>query len=100
RAAVAFLHGLAAWDFAEAARAAEPLLAAARRNDHWLPADLLLDGAVVARLRTNDARGAREALDALTSVSSRTRNDVRAQLLAAWVRAAESPAHPTPIALR
>jgi spermidine synthase len=100
RAAVAFLHGLAAWDFAESARAAEPLLAAARRNDHWLPPDLLLDGAVVARLRMNDVRGARAALDALTSVSSRARNDVRAQLLAAWVRAAESPTRPTPVASR
>jgi predicted membrane-bound spermidine synthase len=100
RAAVAFLHGLAAWDFAESARAAEPLLAAARRNDHWLPPDLLLDGVVVARLRMNDVRGARAALDALTSVSSRARNDVRAQLLAAWVRAAESPTRPTPVASR
>jgi hypothetical protein len=100
RAAVAFLHGLATWDFAESARAAEPLLTAARRDDHWLPPDLLRDGAVVSRLRTNDVRGARAALDALASSSSRTRNDVRAQLLAAWVRAAESPKQPAPLVMR
>jgi hypothetical protein len=100
RAAVAFLHGLATWDFGQSALAAGPLLAAAQRGDHWLPPDLLRDGAVVSRLRTNDVRGAREALDALASSSSRTRNDVRDQLLAAWVRAAESPKGAAPIALR
>jgi predicted membrane-bound spermidine synthase len=100
RAAVAFLHGLAAWDFAEAARAAEPLLAAARQGDHWLPPDLLRDGAVVSRLRTNDVRGARAALDALASSSSRTRNDVRDQLLSAWVRDAEFPKRPVPLVMR
>jgi spermidine synthase len=96
RAAVAFLHGLAAWDFAESSRAAELLLAAARHGDHWLPPDLLRDGAVVSRLRTSDVRGARAALDALAPASGRTRNDVRAQLLAAWVRDAETAKGATP----
>ena len=89
RAAVAFLHGLAAWDFAEASSAATPLLAAAARGDMWLDPDLLRDGAVVARLQTSDVRGARRALDALRARSTRSPNDVRVQLLDAWVRAAE-----------
>jgi hypothetical protein len=100
RAAVAFLHGLAAWDFAEAARATGPLLAAAHAGDYWLPADLLRDGAVVARLRTGDVRGARAALDALASASARTRNDVRGQLLTALVHGAEMHLATTPVTMR
>jgi hypothetical protein len=38
------------------------------------------------------------ALDALAS--ARTRNDVRAQLLAAWVRDAERPKGGTPVTMR
>jgi hypothetical protein len=98
RAAVAFLHGLATWDFGESSRAAVPLLAAAHQGDHWLPPDLLRDGAVVSRLRTGDVRGARVALDAVAS--ARPRNDVRAQLLAAWVREAERPTGGTPVTMR
>jgi predicted membrane-bound spermidine synthase len=100
RAAVAFMHGLASWDFAEASRAAGPLLTAARQGDYWLPPDLLRDGTVLARLRTHDVRGARAALDALASASSRTRNDLRAQLLTAWVRDAESPRKATSVTIR
>jgi hypothetical protein len=100
RAAAAFLHGLAAWDFAESSRAAELLLAAARHGDYWLPPDLLRDGAVVSRLRTGDERGARAALDALASASGRARNDVRAQLLEAWVRDAETAKGATPVTMR
>jgi hypothetical protein len=100
RASVAFLHGLATWNFAEASRAAGPLLVAARRGDHWLPPDLLRDGTVVARLRTGDVLGARAALDGLASSSARTRGDVRAQLLAAWVQDSEAPKSTTPVTVR
>jgi hypothetical protein len=89
RAAVAFLHGLAALDHAETARAAEPLLAAARRGDDWLPADLVRDGAVVARLRTGDVRGAHAAMMAMLPRSGQTDRDVRPLLLAAWLADAE-----------
>jgi hypothetical protein len=89
RAAVAFLHGLAALDHVETARAAEPLLAAARRGDDWLPPDLVRDGAVVARLRTGDVRGARAAMATMLPRSAQTNLDVRPLLLAAWLVDAE-----------
>jgi len=89
RAAVEFLHGLAAHDFARTARAAEPLIAAARRGDDWLTPDLVRDGTVVARLRTGDVRGARVAMATLMPRSSQTYEDVRPQLLAAWIIDAE-----------
>src|SRR5205814_366820 len=57
RAAIDFLHGLAAWDFREAAPASSVLLDAARAGDLWLDADVLRDGAVVARLASHDRRG-------------------------------------------
>ncbi|MEP6620802.1 MAG: fused MFS/spermidine synthase [bacterium] len=88
RAAVAFLHGLSARDYAETATAALPLVAAALRGDYWLPADLLRDGAVVALIRTGDAKDARYVLENLRAASSRAPNDVRGQLLAAWARRA------------
>jgi hypothetical protein len=85
RAAVELLHGLAAQDFARIARASPPLIEAARRGDDWLPPDLVRDAAVVAGLRTGDVRGARAAMVTLAPRSERGRNDVRNQLLAAWV---------------
>ncbi len=89
RAAVAFLRGLAAQDFAAVARAAPPLIDAARRGDDWLPADLVRDGAVVAALRTGDVRGARAAFVVLTPRSARSAGDARALLLDAWIADAE-----------
>lgn len=86
--AVHFAHGLAAYDFAEARLASDTLLAAALRGDAWVEADLLLDGGVVAALRTGDVRDARRVLDALGPRVRRRDDDVRRELLAAWVRAA------------
>ena len=95
RAAVEFLRGLAGHDFVQVARASLPLIAAARRGDDWLAPDLVRDGAVMAGLRTGDVRGARAAMIVLTPRSSRTTNDVRSQLLAAWVLDAERRAATT-----
>jgi hypothetical protein len=88
RASIAFLHGLASWDFDEAARASAPLLEAAMRGDFWLSPDLLREGSVVARLRTGDLAGARAAWVQLAPASARSADDVRPQLLAAWIIAA------------
>jgi len=88
KASIAFLHGLAAWDFAETARASTTLIDAAARGDFWLSPDLLREGTVVARLRTGDIAGARSAWLRLAPVSSRSADDVRPQLLAAWIIAA------------
>jgi predicted membrane-bound spermidine synthase len=95
RAAIAFLRGLAEYDYAAVARASVPLIEAARRGDDWLPGDLLRSGAVVAALRRNDVRGARAAMAVLTPRSSLPTSDVRTQLLWGWIdRSArgESPA--------
>jgi predicted membrane-bound spermidine synthase len=89
RAAVDFLHGLATHDFGRASHAASPLIEAARRGDDWLPADLVRDGAVVAALKTGDVSAARAAMVVLMPRSTRSRSDVRAQLLGAWVADAE-----------
>ena len=91
-ASVRFLHGLAAWDFAEVSRSADTLIARALKNDLWMPADMLREGTVVARLKLGDVRGARSAFDALASRSERDANDVRPQLLDAWIRALSVPA--------
>jgi hypothetical protein len=85
RASIDFLHGLAARDFAEAARASQPLLAAAARGDFWLSPDLLREGAVIARLRAGDIAGARDAFMMLAPASSRGPDDLRGQLLAASI---------------
>jgi spermidine synthase len=89
RAAVAFLHGLSSFDYQQTALAAVVLVPAALRGDSWLPPDLLRDGTVVALLRTGQVKDARAVLQALHGASSRTRNDLREQLLTAWVSSRE-----------
>jgi spermidine synthase len=89
RASIDFIHGLAGWDFARASRAADLLIPIAIKGDLWMPADELREGAVVARLKIGDVRGARAALDQLAPRTVRDVNDVRPQLLAAWVAVAE-----------
>ncbi len=91
KASVDFIHGLAAWDFGEVSRAAEVLIPLAEKGDLWMPADMLREGTVAARLKLGDARGARSAFDALASKSEREANDVRPQLLDAWIKRMEAP---------
>ena len=88
-AAVDFIHGLSAWDFSETSRAAGVLLPAAERGELWLSANLLREGTVAARLRLGDVSGARAALNQLSRAGGRTRGDLRADLLVAWVDRAE-----------
>jgi spermidine synthase len=98
-AAVNFIHGLSAWDFSEASRAADVLLQAAERGEPWLSPDLLREGTVAARLRLGDVRGARAALNQLSRAGGRARGDLRADLVVAWVERAEragaAAAHPS-----
>jgi hypothetical protein len=91
-ASVDFIHGLAAWDFAETSRAADVLLPLAKRGELWLAPSLLREGTVVARLRLGDVRGARAALVELAQVDGRPRGDLRGDLVFAWVAAAERAA--------
>jgi hypothetical protein len=85
KAAVDFMHGLAAWDFDEASRASDVLLAAATSGESWLDPDMLRDGAVMAKLATGDRRAAREAFTLLIPQSTRSTTDLRTRLLFAYI---------------
>jgi spermidine synthase len=63
RAAVDFIHGLAAWDYREATRAADVLLERRVAGEEWLPPDVLANGAAVARIKVGDAKGAVAAME-------------------------------------
>jgi predicted membrane-bound spermidine synthase len=85
RESIDFMHGLAAWDFAEASRASEPLLRAAASGELWLDPDMLRDGAVMAKLTTGDRAGARDAFRLLSSSSARGASDLRTRLLYSYI---------------
>ncbi len=85
RASVKFMHGVAAWTFAEAARAADPLVAAAAAGDRWIDPATLRDGAVMSKLETGDAIGARTVYRAMAPLTG-SAEDLRTQLLAAYIR--------------
>jgi spermidine synthase len=57
-AVVDFRHGLAAWDFAEAVRASDTLVARLEGGESWMPVEAIRRGAAVARIQTGDVRGA------------------------------------------
>jgi hypothetical protein len=88
RAAVDFLHALAAWDYANAVRASHALVGRAAGGDFWLAPDLLRDGATTARLMTGDTAGAREVFVALAPYSQRARTDLRSLVLESMLREA------------
>ncbi|HEY6220423.1 MAG TPA: hypothetical protein VIV65_10225, partial [Gemmatimonadaceae bacterium] len=64
-ATVNFYHGLAAWDFAEAAAAADVLLARRGAGVSWIPPATFRQGAALAKLKLGDAVGAREVYERL-----------------------------------
>ncbi len=86
---LAFRHGIQAWDFVQAAAAAERLLPAVVEQRRWIAPDELRDGAVMACLHTGNVAGARKFLDALGRFSTRRPGDLRSELLSAYVRTAE-----------
>ena len=98
-ASIDFVHGLAAWDFAEAVRASKVLLPLAERGEHWISPNLLREGTVAAHLRLGDAVGARAALAQLRGAPGRGHGDVRQELLVASVAAAVAAPRP-PMAQR
>jgi spermidine synthase len=65
-AAIQFLHGLAAWNYAEVLAASPVLEAAQRARRPWITAELLRDGTVVAHLATGDVTGARRRMQELS----------------------------------
>ncbi len=90
---VDFMHDMAVWDFARAARESDPLIALSTQGQDWLPPDLLLDQAVAARLLSGDVAGARRAFETLLPRAQRDPRDLRTRLLAAWLAAGGTPAH-------
>ena len=75
--AIGFVHDVARWNFVAAAPAVDSLIALAQAGQHWVPPELLLDGAVATGIMTGDIRGARRAYEALLPLSGRTRRDLR-----------------------
>ena len=90
RDVVAFLHGLAAWDFAESAAAADRLFPAMKAGAPFLPVGLFSDGAVVAKLKTNDPAGARRIFEGMKPRSTHRPGDLRVRLLEAYIGASEA----------
>ena len=90
RDVVRFRHGIAAWQFAEAAEAASRLLPLADRVAQWIPADELRDGGVIANLHLGNVAEARRIYDGLGQWSLRKPDDLRSRLLEAYVEGAES----------
>ena len=86
---VHFRHGLAAWDFGEAAAAGERMLSLVGTDALWISPDELRDGLVFARLHLRDVAGARRAFDGLFRFSTRPATDLRSQLLMSYVQTAE-----------
>lgn len=88
RHAVAFRKALSLGHAAEAAGHAVPLVSAVEVGQFWLPADDLLDGAVVAHLAEGDATAARLAWETLRRHSTRRPDNARLAMLAALLRQA------------
>ena len=86
---LAFRHGIASWNFAEANAAATRLMPVVLKEHRWISPDEFRDGLVIARLHLRDAAGARQALDGLEKFSARPAGDLRSMLLGAYVRMAE-----------
>ncbi|MFN2399019.1 MAG: fused MFS/spermidine synthase [Gemmatimonadaceae bacterium] len=85
RTSVAFLRGLASWDFQAAAAAADSLMPAVLEGKPWVPLDDFRSGAIVAKLRVGDLAGARRIHSQLSQRTPRPPDDVRERLLSAYV---------------
>lgn len=88
RYAVAFHRALAVGDLAGAAPPARELVEAVRGGTIWVPADDLLDGAVMANLAAGENVAARTAWDAVRRHSTRHAANARLLSLATRLRAA------------
>lgn len=88
-AALRFLRAAAAYDWLAAAHEVDALIEARNEGRQWLPRGLFLDAAVVSRLHAGDVAGARIAYTRLATSSDRPEEDLRSQLLSAWVTRAE-----------
>ncbi len=92
QSAIAFMHGVASYDWPEAAGEVDPLLKAFEDGRRWLDPDSFRDGAVVALLRTGNATKARTVFNRMAQYAARRADDLRVRMLGAVVAAAAGPA--------
>ena len=83
--AISLAHALVRGDFPAASASARVLLAEAHAGRIWLPADDLLDGAVLSLAADGQVEEAREAFETLISSSTRPAMDLRLILLNAYI---------------
>jgi hypothetical protein len=67
-AAVDLYHGLAAWDFEEAARAGDSLVVQLQNGARWIPTEIVRRGTAIARLRLGDPSAAARLYTSLTTL--------------------------------
>ena len=86
RSAVSFMRAMDAWDWSNASREADSLLAEMAAGRNWISPDYLRDGGVVAKLKMKDDRGALSFFRSLLQVARRDNiGSFRARLLNAHI---------------
>ncbi|HEU5175691.1 MAG TPA: fused MFS/spermidine synthase [Gemmatimonadaceae bacterium] len=98
RAALQFLHGIAAWDWPGVIAAAPVLAAAQRANQPWVEPGVLRDGVVTAYLRQGNPAEARRWLGMLT-LPNRTADPaytLRTRLMYWYIAQASGQLEPRP----
>ncbi|MEA3245418.1 MAG: spermidine synthase [Gemmatimonadota bacterium] len=93
QAAIAFMHGVSAYNWLEAANQVDSLLRAFDNGLRWIDPDTFRDGAVVALLKTGQGDRARTVFNRMAEHVGRKNDDVRVRMLGAAVAAAIA-AHP------
>lgn len=83
RAAVAFAHGVAAWDWPAVLKAAPLIPSGERASERWVPLQLVRDAVVIAHLRTGNPTAARTAFDSLSRRLPGAGTDLRSRILRA-----------------
>ncbi len=81
-----FLRAAVTYDWARAAAEVPRQIAERDRGTAWLPPALLLDAAVLARLRSGDLPGAQAAFARLSDAAGRSPDDVRTRMLEALTK--------------
>jgi spermidine synthase len=88
------LEAAVTYDWPAAATEVRTQIAERDRGVAWLPPALLLDAAVLARLRTGDVTGAQAAFARLSDAAGRAADDVRTRMLEALAETAVRGAMP------
>jgi hypothetical protein len=89
RRAVAFYHGVAAWDFNEVAKAGDALIGELDAKHTWIAEETLRIGTVLAKAKLGDIAGARATYDRLRPASP----TVADLVLIDWIEERSTPKH-------